>query len=449
MIMTRERSFYKSFFALFWPLVLQNVVNLAVNLVDNIMLGSYSQPALSGASAVNMIQFILQSVLGGIGSGLAVLGSQYWGQKRTEPIKKLSTVALTVSVAIAVIIFAVCLILPRGVVSLFINDEAAISEGIKYLRVINYSYLLFAVYTALLYALNCVETVKLAFWISVQTLIVNVGLNAFLIPAYGSVGAAWATVAARAVSLVIVLYYVRFIDKKLNFRLKDYFIFDKQLSLDYIKVTAPLVAVAAMWGFSNSIQTAILGHLPNSQSVVAANSASSTLYNLFKAGAQGAAASTSILIAKTVGKGDINKVKEYSRTLQVMFVILGFITAGLLLLAKNPVLSLYSLSDDTIKMANQFILVMSICALGMSYQMPTITGIIRGGGDTRFCMYNDIISIWCIVLPVSWLAAYVFKWPPVAVVACLNADQVFKCGAGFIRCNGYKWVRKLTREENE
>ena len=193
MVMTREKKFYSSFFALFWPLVLQNIINLAVNLADNILLGAYSQPALAGATAVNQLQFILQCLTGGIGSGLTVLGSQYWGQKRLDPIKKLTSVAFWVSVAFAIILFAFCAVIPSGMVRLFINSPQAISEGVEYLSILKYSYLTFAVYSALLYSLNCVETVKIAFWVSVQTLVVNVGLNSFLIPAYGSAGAAWAT----------------------------------------------------------------------------------------------------------------------------------------------------------------------------------------------------------------------------------------------------------------
>ena len=75
------------------------------------------------------------------------------------------------------------------------------------------------------------------------------------------------------------------------------------------------------------------------------------------------------------------------------------------------------------------------------------TGIIRGGGDAKFVLINDLISIWGIVLPVSFLAAFVFKWPPVVVIACLNADQVFKCGASGIKVNRYRWMKKLTRKD--
>ena len=76
--------------------------------------------------------------------------------------------------------------------------------------------------------------------------------------------------------------------------------------------------------------------------------------------------------------------------------------------------------------------------------MPTNTGIVRGGGDAKYVLRMDIISIWCIVLPISFLAAFVFKWHPVAVIACLNADQIFKSIPGVIKCNRFNWMKKLT-----
>jgi len=244
-----------------------------------------------------------------------------------------------------------------------------------------------------------------------------------------------------------VIFYVIIVDKKLRLRPRDLLSFDRSLCLDFIKVSAPVVAISGMWGFSNALTAIILGHMEMSKAIVAANSAAYTLYNLFKAGAQGAANAAGIIMAKTVGAGKVEKVKEYARTLQFMFICIGVITGLLLLCSKNLVLSMYDLSPEAMSLAHQFVLVLCVASVGMAYQMPTITGIIRGGGDTRFGMYNDIVSIWCIMLPVSALAAYVFKWPPVAVVACLNYDQIFKCGAACFRCNRFRWVKKLTRDE--
>lgn len=74
---TEKESFYKSFFSLYMALVLQNVITLSVNLTDNVMLGAYSETALSGAVAVNQIQFVFQQALNGLGDGLVVFCSQY------------------------------------------------------------------------------------------------------------------------------------------------------------------------------------------------------------------------------------------------------------------------------------------------------------------------------------------------------------------------------------
>ena len=49
--MTRDKEFYKQFFALYWVLVLHNVIILGVNLADNIMIGSYSETSLAGVAA--------------------------------------------------------------------------------------------------------------------------------------------------------------------------------------------------------------------------------------------------------------------------------------------------------------------------------------------------------------------------------------------------------------
>ena len=63
-MLTKDKSFYKSFFMIFRVLVLHNVIVLGVNLADNIMLGAYDQNALAGVAAVNQIQFIFQQIVG-------------------------------------------------------------------------------------------------------------------------------------------------------------------------------------------------------------------------------------------------------------------------------------------------------------------------------------------------------------------------------------------------
>ena len=104
-MLTRDRKFYRTFGVLCATLMLEQAVILSVNLADNIMLGRYSEVSMAGVSAVNQIQFVLQQVVYAVSNGMIILGSQYWGQSRTAEIRKLSSIAMRVSLAIVVALF--------------------------------------------------------------------------------------------------------------------------------------------------------------------------------------------------------------------------------------------------------------------------------------------------------------------------------------------------------
>ncbi len=448
MLLTRDKSFYKQFFSLYWVLVLHNIIILGVNLADNIMIGSYSETALSGVGAINQIQFIFQQIVMSSGSGLVALGSQYWGQQRTGEIKRLASCALLVGVGTSVLLFALAVFVPERIVGIFSPSPDIISEGVKYLDIIKYTYPVFAITNILLASLRSVETVKIGFYVSLVTLVTNCSINFVLIegrfgaPEMGVRGAAIGTLAARILELVIVVIYTFFADKKLKLRLRELFVVDKKLLSDYVRTAFPIILVGGMFGVSTALQSVILGHM--SDNAIAANSMATTLYQTLKVASVGASNATAVIIGMTIGMGNMQKLKEYVKTLQIMFVAIGVVISVTMFFVRTPILSLYNLSPETYALANSFLLVLCVTGFGMSYQMPTIIGIVQGGGDGKFVIKNDFISIWCIVLPLSFLAAFVFKWHPAAVVFCLNLDQIFKCIPGFIKVNRYTWVKKLT-----
>lgn len=445
--------FYKNFFSIYIALVLQNVVTLSVNLADNIMLGAYSETALAGVAAVNQIQFVYQQLIMALGDGLVIFGSQYWGKRQTEPLKRIAAAAMHAALVIGVMLFVLVSVFPARAVGVFTTDQPIIGEGIKYLRIIRFTYLFFAVTQLLLAALRSTETVKIAFQLSVITFFVNCGINYVLIfgnfgaPRLGAEGAAIGTLAARVIECGVLIIYIRRSAAKgrisLVLRLRDYMRSDRLLAGDYSRITAPMLMVQGLWGLNTALQTVILGHM--TASAIAANSAASTLFLMVKSTAVGAASAASVIIGKTVGMGDIAKVREYSGKLQRMFVIIGVLSGICLYFLRIPVLSLYDLKPATKEMADAFLIILSVVCVGMSYQMPTNNGIIRGGGNAMFVVKMDLISIWLIVLPLSFVMAFVVKASPAAVVCCLNADQIFKCVPAFLESHYGNWIRKLTR----
>ncbi len=449
-ILTRDRDFYRSFFSLMGLLVVQNLISYSVNLADNVMLGSFGQNELSGAATVNQIQFVWQQAVLGLGEGLVVLASQYWGKKDTEHIRIFAGIALRIAIMGGIILTAVTFFAPEMILRLFTGDEAIIACGLEYLSILRFTYLIFAITNVLLATLRSVETVKVAFYVSVSTLILNVGINYMLIfgnfgaPRMGIRGAAIGTLVARIVELCIVVIYLKFKDKKLALNIHILGYREHTMLQTFIKISMPVVAIQGLFGVSQALQTAILGHLDTN--AIAANSAAATLFQFLKIIAIGSASAASVVIGKNVGSGNIGKVREYSRTLQVIFLGVGLIICVGLNLLRIPILSFYSLNDDAMRLTNQIVILLSFTAIGTSYQMPTIGGIIRGGGDTTFYLKLDLVSIWCIMYPLSFMAAFWWKLPTIAVVFFINSDQVFKCLPAFIKVKRFNWIRRLTEE---
>lgn len=193
-----------------------------------------------------------------------------------------------------------------------------------------------------------------------------------------------------------------------------------------------------------AVQTAILGRL--GKPVISANSIATTIFQVVSVISYGAASSSSILIGKTIGENRIDKVRKYAKTLQILYLFIGLGTGVILFCFKDAVVGLYAVSEETRRLAIQFITVLSISVCGTSYQVAVLTGIVRGGGDTRFVLFNDMIFMWGLVIPSAALSAFVFHFPPLIVFICLKADQILKCFVAVVKVNRYTWIRKLVRE---
>lgn len=414
---SHDKNFYAALFPLLIIISLQNLISYSVNMADNIMLGAYSQNALSGAALVNQVFFLIQQAAVVIGDGLVVIASQYWGQKRMEPIRQITGMVLKIAFCLGIFLILLCSLFPGAILGFFTSDTAILSEAGSYLQIIKYTFLLYLVTQVLLSALRSVETVRIAFVISCISLVVNVSINYTLIygrfgfPELGIRGAAIGTMISRCLEFLIVFIYVIKIDKKLKlFSDKAVFHIDKLLRSDY-------------------------------------NSVASTFYQYMKVVVLAMSSASSVMMGKAVGKGDLDEVKAAARTLSVLDVGIGMILGAVLYFTKDFLLAQYTLSPTATQLAEQLIIIMAIVMVGMAYQMPVGSGIIRGAGDTKFSLYVNMISTWGIVLPLSLSAAFWWKWPIPAVVICLQSDQIFKGLPIFLRFRSYKWIHKLTRDK--
>ena len=445
----KDGAFYKAFFVMTLTMAVQNLIVFGVNLADSVMMGAYSETALSGVGICNNIQFFLNMAASGVASGMTVIASQYWGQKEKKPIYRVSAVAMWISIVFSMLIFAFAAFAPETLIRLFTDKEAVIEQAVLYLDIIKHTYLLFALTTIMLAILRSVETVKIGFYVSLSSFAVNILLNYMLIygkfgaPEMGIRGAAIATLVSRAIELAVVVIYILFIDKKLGMKFRDLFATDMQMFRDYFKTGLPLMMSSVSWGIAMSIQGAIIGRLI--ESAIAANSIATTIFQVATVICYASSNVACVLIGKTIGENkSLDVIKHRSKMLQLIFLGIGIVSSAILLLTKNLIIDFYDATPQTVDITNQFIWVLCVTIIGTAYEAPSLCGIVSGGGDTSFVLKNDIIFMWLIVLPLSILSAFVFKFPVVVTFACLKADQVLKCAVAVVKVNKFNWIKKVT-----
>lgn len=453
--MIREKIFYKSFMILTLSLALQNLLTYSVNMMDTIMLGRYSQDAMAGVSLCNQVQFLLQMLVVGAGEGAVVLGSQYWGKNKLEPIPHIIGVALRFGGALSVILFGIVFFFSTQLLGLLSNEPLVIAEGAKYFQIICFSYVIFTVTNILVASLRSVGIVTIGYIISFSTLCINVTLNYCLIyghfgfPELGVRGAAIATLVSRCIELVIVIFYLKYREKRLHLTLKKLIGIDASYIGDYTRVSSPVLINQALWGVAQMVQTGILGHLGGD--VTAANAIAVQVFQVLSVIAYGAASASGIVVGRTIGEGREERLRPLVHTLQVIFITIGLLSGLTIFLLRAPILQIFgsTLTERAYALSMQFMAVLAVTTVGTSYQMACDNGIIRGGGDTAFSAKLNIISMWLIVVPLSAMAAFWWECAPVVVFFFLKWDQLYKALPVAIRLHSWKWVKKVTRLDDE
>lgn len=448
-VFTKDRSFYRSLVTLAVPISLQNLVTFAVSFADNVMIGSLGDDAISGVYIGGQLQSVLQMFVGGIEGAILILAAQYWGKKDTQSIRKVVSIGIKFALAVGLLSSLVAVLFPQWVIRAFTTEPGVIQEGAAYVQIVGFTYLFFSVSQVMIAAMRSVETARIGLYISCMALVINVCLNYVFIfghfgfPAMGVRGAALATLVSRILEMCVGVGYVFFVDKKLRFGLKDLLHTDRQLLRDFIRYGLPVIGGQVVWAINSLANTKILGYY--SAGVIAAASITGMLHNLVYVWMNGMSSAVGIITGKTVGAGQYEKMKEYSKTVQMIFLFVGLISGAAVFLARDGFISLYNASPEAQAYSRQFINVISVTIIGTCYQTACLFGLVKSGGDISFVFKNDTIFVFLVVIPSSLLAMWLGA-PPWVVFACLKCDQILKCFVAIVKINRYNWMKNLTRD---
>lgn len=455
-----EPAFYKRVFILAFPIALQSLISIGVNMLDTIMVGKLGKMALSATSLANSFISIYHIFCMGLGMGASVLVSRYWGMKKadekntgegekaTHALKQTVALMLRLTLILATIFALVTLFIPQAIMKTYTNEAEIIELGSVYFKysVITYFFLGLSLVTTIV--LRSVGQVKLPLFVSIGAFFVNLLANyAFIfgklgMPRMEVAGAAIGTLIARIFETSVIVGYLLLKDKRINFKLRNLFMKTGTLIGEYIKISIPVLVSDAILAFGNNSVAMVIGHL--GATFVAANAITSVTQQLSSVLVQGVSQAGAIVTGQTLGSGDKEKTMEQGWLFLGIGFALGLISAIFIMLVSNPIIGSYEVDAETVEIAVQLMASISVIVIFQSTNSIMTKGVLRGGGDTKILMVADNLFLWIISIPLGLLAGFVLHLPAFWIYICLKSDQIIKTFWCVIRLKSRKWIKKIS-----
>lgn len=445
-ISANKKESQKGIIKMIIPIAIQQLMLAIVSASDAIMLGFLNQTALSAVSLAIKVQFIFSLLVICAVEAAGMMIAQYHGSGDKSGINKLSHMAMTLSIVVGVVFTLSATFVPQWIMRIFTNDGALVEAGAEYLRYVALSYLLYGVSQTYLSLLKNIGFSKLSSRISSFTVGVNIICDVLLIfgllgfPRLEIKGTAIGTVIARALELILAVYFLAKKEKAYKF---FKFEFDRVLLKKLFKYYLIFLGSGIVWGVGDTMYSIIFGHLGSD--VVAANSYASIVRNLMFCFSRGLSIGVAIILGNFLGANKLDEAKTMSKYLIKLSVIFGVISAVLIgILA--PFASKFSPISDK---AQEFMLTMLIISIpyiiSKSVNCTMLNGIMGAGGEMMVDVYSNIFSMWLFTIPLGFLVAFVFDAPLWVVYLIVCLDETVKIPYVIKQYKSNRWVKNITK----
>ncbi|WP_415296903.1 MATE family efflux transporter [Clostridium perfringens] len=450
MIITRDKRFYRLLFSIALPIAVQNLITFMVSMVDTLMVGALGEIQLSAVSIANNLFFVLTILMFGLAGGSNIMISQYWGKGNVKTIHKILAIMYRVCLLITGIFIFIALFLPKYFMGIFTTDKVVIDFGASYLRIVCIGYLFYSITNCTIMMLRSVKTVSISIIVYTASLVVNSILNWIFIfgnlgaPELGIRGAAIATVCARITEFSIVLVFMFIYERKIGLKIEHLLKIDKEILKDYVGLCTPVLCNELLWAIGASMISVIVGRMGTE--VVDANSINGVAHQFVTVFIFGMSNATAVIIGNTIGEGKKEKAKEYVYSIGIFSVVMGCISGLMILLIKPFVVNFYNVSYSTKLIAMEIMTVTSGIIVFQSLASNFMMGVLRGGGDAKFVLINDLIFMWLVAIPGGFFVAFVLELPVALVFLVIKCDEILKSLTSVYRVISGKWVNDVTKD---
>ncbi|CAM2968035.1 MATE family efflux transporter [Vibrio mytili] len=444
-----DKAFLRRLFAIALPITLQSIMFSSRSLVDVLMLGQLGEAEIAAVGVAARATFVTTIMLVGVTTGGALLTAQYWGAGDKVGVRQSTSLTWMIAMVFAGLAVVLFVLFPEPVMSLTTDSQEVIELGASYLVISSASMFAVACVASMAVGLRAMHQPGLSTFFSGIGIVSNVFLNWVLIfghfgfPALGIVGAALATVISGAIEVGCLFGYLWCKKHIIAFGWQD---IKASLVLDkvtrFLSLSLPTTFNFLAWAGGLFVYHAIMGQA--GVQGLAALSVMTPVESVALAMMIGLSNAAAVLVGNQLGAKNFDSVYYQAWATVILNVIIALLVAVALLISHQWILNAFSaLTTETRHLAEQFMWILALGVVLRSVPMMVIVGVLRAGGDVKFCLYQDILAQWVIGIPLAAFASIYLGWEPQWIYLLFLTEEVVKWVISLPRVASRKWMNNL------
>lgn len=438
--MFSDQDLYK----LIVPLVIEQALAFFVGVADTMMVSYAGEAAMSGVSLVDMYTFLVSTLLAALGTGGAVVVSQYIGHRDQKQANESAGQLMLIAAVGSTLLMIFSLVLRVQIINLFYpNIEADVrAAAVRYIFITAFSYPFLGLYNASAALFRSMKKTTHTMIVSIIMNIINVVGNAigiFILHA-GVDGVAVPTLLSRMAACFLMTGMLFMKGQQIRVSFSSIFRVDKEHVRRVLHIAIPNSIENGLFALGRILVTSIVSLFGTHQ--IAASSAALSVGTIAIMVCSGNNLACVTVIGQCVGAGEYEQAKYYmKRILKISY--LGNIAITIIMqIFLNQILGLYDLSGEAVRYAYILVTIHNVCACFIHPTSFNLANGLRATGDAAYTMKVGMVSMFIFRVGAAILFGIILNFQIIGVWMAMISDWTARSCAFIYRFKSGKWKEK-------
>lgn len=424
------------------PLIVEQILAITVGMVDTMMISYAGEAAISGVSLVDMINVLLINIFAAVGTGGAVVVSQYLGHGNKKLACRAAEQLITVSVVISTGIMLLSLLFRAPLLRLLFGTVEAdvMRNAMVYFLISAFSFPFLAVFNACAATYRSMGNSKISMQVSVGMNIFNAIGNAILIFGFqmGTAGAALSTLAARILGAVVMMVLMKNQKNDVYVIYRNLAAWERSMVRRILHIAIPNGVENGLFQLGRVLVVSIISRFGTAQ--IAANAVANNLDSMGCIAGQAMNLAMITVVGQCMGAGEKEQAVWYTKKLWKFTYMITAAVNSVILLSLPLLLNIYSLSPEAWRYAYILVCIHNGCAILLWPTSFTMPNALRASGDVRFTMVISVASMFIFRIGFSVVLGIYFGLGAIGVWIAMVLDWICRVSFYIWRFCSKKWL---------